>query len=115
MIEAKEKAKINARERDVDIDKIQVQRAIRESEEIKIKEESKKNYAKQMQSLQVENQKRIKMMKEQELRIKENEEYQKSVVSNTYFDKHDNQNLKIKERQRKFEDFSNGVTQRYLQ
>lgn len=46
MIEAKVLAKLNARQRDVDTDKMAMQRAIRESEEIKIKEESKKSYAK---------------------------------------------------------------------
>lgn len=63
IIESNERAKINARQREVEFDKNTMQRAIRESEAIRIKEESKKTYAKQMQILQVENMKKINMMK----------------------------------------------------
>lgn len=64
LLEQKERAKVEARQRDFALDKIQVANAIREAEEVKRKEEEKKMKLRQMQSQYVEVSKKEKLVKE---------------------------------------------------
>ena len=69
----------------------------------------------QVQGQFVENSKRMKQIKEAEKRQKDQEDYQKAVVHNTYYNKRDEQVEQIKERQRRVDEFQKACTDRYLQ
>ena len=89
LIDMKEKAKIEARQRDYVMDKVNVATAIREAEEIKRKEEEKKQQLRAVQSSFVEASKRDKMVKLQEAKVRDQADYERAVLHNTYFQKHD--------------------------
>ena len=61
LLEVKEKARIEAREKDFLQDKLQVRRAVIEAEEVKRKEEEKKLQLKAQQSAHVEISKKLRM------------------------------------------------------
>ena len=54
-------------------------------------------------------------MKQYESRINDQIDYEKAVVNNTYFQKHDAQNDRNKERQRQVDEFQKVVRERYMQ
>ena len=59
--------------------------------------------------------KRERAIKEQENRLRDEQDYQKAVVHNTYFNKRDEQIQVFKERQRKIEEFQKAASERYIQ
>ena len=115
MIDYKERLKVQAKQRDFEMDKFQIQNAIKEAEEEKQREEAKRLQLRQVQSTFVEASKREKTMKQYESRINDQIDYEKAVVNNTYFQKHDAQNDRNKERQRQVDEFQKVVRERYMQ
>ena len=115
MIDYKERFKVQAKQRDFEMDKFQIQNAIKEAEEEKQREEAKRLQLRQVQSTFVEASKREKTMKQYESRINDQIDYEKAVVNNTYFQKHDAQNDRNKERQRQVDEFQKVVRERYMQ
>ncbi len=100
-IEEKERVKMEERMRDFEFDKMQVQRAIRESEQLKRVEEEKRLKLRQQQSLFVEQSRIDKDAKERAKRAREQEEYQKTTVANPYFQRIDELERQKEERKRR--------------
>ena len=84
-LEEKERVKQLEKVKDFEWDRVQVERAIREAEEIRRKEEDKRVRLRMAQGTFVEQSRIEREKKEREKKREEQQEFQKSVVHNTYF------------------------------
>jgi hypothetical protein len=87
VLDEKERVKNEKRQREFDEDKVAVMRAIHEAEEVKRKEEDKKNRLRQQQSQYVMQSKLEKGLRDRAQKVIEQQDYEKAVVHNSYFDK----------------------------
>ena len=90
-------------------------RAIHEAEEIKRKEEEKKIKQKQQQSQYVMQSKLEKGLKDRAQKVIEQQDYEKTVVNNSYFDKREQFAKVMEERKQRFEQFTKNAQQRFLE
>jgi hypothetical protein len=102
-LDEKERVKNEKRQREFDEDKVAVMRAIHEAEEVKRKEEDKKTKLRQQQSQYVMQSKLEKGLRDRAQKVIEQQDYEKAVVHNSYFEKREKFAKVMEERKQRFE------------